>query len=63
MKLLGYRDLRERGISYSRTHLWRLVRAGKFPKPVKLIAGGANFWPEHEIDELLEQRSAERSAA
>jgi prophage regulatory protein len=63
VNLLAYDDLRDRGIPYSRPHLWRLVRAGKFPKPLKLSPGGVNLWHEHEIDELIERRSTERGAA
>jgi hypothetical protein len=27
MRFLSYQDLRERGISYTKMHLWRLVKA------------------------------------
>jgi len=63
MKLLGYQDLRDRGIPYSRPHLWRLVRAGKFPTPIKLTPGGVNLWPEQEIDELIARRRTARLPA
>jgi len=37
MKILSYDDLRtEKGIAYSRVHLWRFERDGKFPKRVPL---------------------------
>ena len=51
-RLLSYNDLRARGIPYSKVHLWRLERDGKFPKRIKI---GAKFhgWKESEIDELL----------
>jgi predicted DNA-binding transcriptional regulator AlpA len=34
--LIGLADLNALGISYSRSHLWRLVAEGKFPAPVAL---------------------------
>jgi prophage regulatory protein len=58
MQLLDYAGLAEKGIRFSDTHIWRLVRAGKFPKPVKI--GCRNHWVESEVDQyiagLLEQR-------
>lgn len=60
MKLLSYDDLKARGVTYSRAHLWRLMRARKFPQAVKLSANGVNHWREDELDAFLEQRSAER---
>jgi prophage regulatory protein len=58
--LLTYADLRARGIRLSKTQLWRLVRAGKFPPPVQITAGGRNCWLEDEIDAHLESRIAAR---
>jgi predicted DNA-binding transcriptional regulator AlpA len=38
--LLNHEDLRRYyGITYSRQHLWRLVRAGVLPRPVALGIG------------------------
>jgi hypothetical protein len=48
MVIIGYDGLQERGIRYSRPHLWRLWTAGKFPKPVKLSAS-RNCWLESDI--------------
>jgi prophage regulatory protein len=47
---IGYEGLKARGINYTRVHISRLVKAGKFPKPVQLSPGGRNNWVEHEID-------------
>lgn len=53
MKLLSYYDLKpEKGIPYSSVQIWRLVREGKFPKPVK-IGAGRNLWPDTVIDEYI----------
>jgi prophage regulatory protein len=62
MKLLDYEALKARGINYSRTHLWRLVKARQFPKPVKLGDGARNAWVESEIDQLIADRMAAREA-
>jgi prophage regulatory protein len=62
MKLLSYQDLRDRGIRYSRVHLWRLEAAGKFPKRVRL-SPARHAWIEDEIDDHLEQLvAAQRDA-
>jgi prophage regulatory protein len=59
MKLLDYAALQDRGIRYSKSHLWRLWTSGKFPKPVKLSTS-RNAWLESDIDAWLETRVAER---
>jgi prophage regulatory protein len=42
----------------SRVQLWRLIRAGKFPRQIKV--GTKNAWVEHEIDAWIESRIAAR---
>jgi len=62
MRLLPFEDLRpQKGINYSRPHLWRLEKAGDFPKRVSL---GRNrvAWAEPEIDRWIEQRIAARDS-
>jgi prophage regulatory protein len=61
--LLDYEGLRAKGIHLSRVQLWRLVRAGKFPQPIKLSGdpNGRNAWDETEIDQHIANRKAERS--
>jgi prophage regulatory protein len=66
MRLLSFPQLRtEKGIAYSRQHIHRLIQAGKFPRPLKLggMEGGANAWPEDEIDRHLEACRAARDIA
>ena len=53
MKLLDYAALQDRGIRYSKPHLWRLWTTGRFPKPTKLSAS-RNVWSEAEIDRWIE---------
>lgn len=62
MRMLDLSDLQTKGIKYSRQHLHRLIKAGKFPKPVKL-GENRNAWVETEIDEYLASRVAARDAA
>jgi prophage regulatory protein len=40
----------------SRTTRWRLIRTGKFPKPVKLTEQAIG-WRQSEVDEWLASRS------
>jgi prophage regulatory protein len=62
MVIIDYEGLKDRGIRYSRAHLWRLWTAGKFPKPIKLSAS-RNAWLESDIDAWIESRVAERNCA
>lgn len=61
MRFLDYDDLRERGIKYSRPHLWRLWTTGRFPKPLKLSAS-RNAWNEAAIDEWMKSAAGEEPA-
>jgi predicted DNA-binding transcriptional regulator AlpA len=64
MKFLGEADLRARGIKFSRQHRDRLIKAKKFPKPVKPggKTTGVNMWVESEIDEYQRQIVATRDS-
>jgi prophage regulatory protein len=57
-RLVEYEGLRARGIPQGPTQLWRLWKAGRFPKPLKI--SGRNCWLETEIDAWLAERIAER---
>ena len=55
MRLLSMEELRTvKGISYSRPHIFRLMKQG-FPKPIKLGLN-RNAWIEEEIDRWIEER-------
>ncbi len=58
MHLLDYEGLKAKGINFSRPHLWRLVRSGALPAPVKI--GMRNVWVEGEIDAYIEAKIANR---
>lgn len=47
------------GYSLQQTPLWRLIRAGKFPRPIRLGENRIAF-PEHEIDAWLDTKVMER---
>ena len=60
VRILSFEDLRsEKGIPYSKVHLWRLEREGKFPKRVRL-GENRHGWLESEIDDWLLERMASR---
>jgi prophage regulatory protein len=62
MKLLSMDELKSvKGISYSRPHLFRLIKSGHFPTPIK-IGENRNAWTEEEIDAWVTKRIAERDA-
>jgi len=62
MKILSYDDLRtEKGVVYSRVHLWRLEKAGQFPRRVPLSAA-RHGWVDSEVDDWLVARVADRDA-
>jgi prophage regulatory protein len=42
-------------VPYSRPNLYRLVRLGKFPKPISL-GGRAVAWIESEVDDWIAER-------
>ncbi|MFZ1344012.1 helix-turn-helix transcriptional regulator [Thiothrix eikelboomii] len=50
-RLLTYREVKAEKINLSRAYIWRLEKAGKFPKHRKV--GKANYWLESDIDEWL----------
>lgn len=55
MKLLSYDDLRAKGILFSKTHIWRLMKDGKFPR-AKKIGERRRAWSEPEVDDWIAGR-------
>jgi prophage regulatory protein len=58
-ELLSHADLRTLGVPYSREHIWRLIKNGRFPKPVKF--GRANsrcFFRRSEIQKWINRTAA-----
>ena len=61
MRVLAFSQLKpEKGIPYSRVHLARLEKAGKFPKRVP-IGEGRVGWLESEIDQHIDDCAAKRA--
>jgi prophage regulatory protein len=60
MKFLRHDDLKAKGIQWSRTHIIRLERAGKFPKRVRIGANSFGYVAE-EIDNHIAQLAAARA--
>jgi prophage regulatory protein len=61
-RLIPAADLTAWGIHYHRSHRFKLIKAGKFPKPVKGFGKGDHFL-EDEIDAYVEGRIAARDGA
>jgi prophage regulatory protein len=60
-RLLSYPELKAKGIRWSRMHIFRKVRSGEFPRPVK-IGANTNAWLESEIDQYIRDCIAARDA-
>jgi len=56
-RLLPFESLKPKGIVLGKCQIWRLEKAGKFPKRVYPSAGRV-AWLEDEIDEYLAGRIA-----
>lgn len=62
-RIVRMRELAGR-LALSSSHLYALIKAGKFPKPVELVPGGrSKGWPEHELSAWLRSRIELRDAA
>jgi predicted DNA-binding transcriptional regulator AlpA len=60
-RLLAFRDLRElKGIRFTRQWIDRLVKLGRFPKPIRPGGGQHKAWLEREIDAHIEACAAAR---
>ena len=61
LKILLGRDLPSKGITWSRQHVNRKIRAKEFPPPdgkTSDAPSAPNWWFEHTIDKYLRQRAA-----
>jgi predicted DNA-binding transcriptional regulator AlpA len=59
MKFVDSKAVQEM-FGYSDTHIDRLVKAGKFPKPMKFGPGAKNLWTEDEMNALAAALLAQR---
>ena len=62
MKALGYRDLADFGITYSREAIARLIKAGRFPASFKLSTNRI-AWDEAEVTAWLAARMKKAAPA
>ncbi|HLG85672.1 MAG TPA: AlpA family phage regulatory protein [Alphaproteobacteria bacterium] len=63
MRFLRFSQLEsEKGIGYSRMHIDRLEKAGKFPRRVP-IGENSVAWIETEIDQWQQEKADERGGA
>lgn len=53
-RMLTLRDVRDR-TTFSKTHIYRLINAGTFPRPIKLGPRRVAF-VEREVDDWLQAR-------
>ena len=60
VRLLGWDDLRAKGIKDSKPTIYRKIKAGCFPRPV--YPGKSPAWVEHEVDAHLLSLIARRDA-
>jgi predicted DNA-binding transcriptional regulator AlpA len=58
--LLSAEDLWAFGVTFSRVQLWKQVKLGLFPAPIKLSAN-RNAWIKNEVAAWVEARKAERT--
>ncbi len=58
MKVLRIKDVQAR-VGYSRSHIWQLERAGRFPRKIRLGPNSVGY-VESEIDEWIAGKVAER---
>jgi prophage regulatory protein len=59
-KILRPKDVTQR-VGLSRPHLYALIKAGKFPRPVRLCGGSAVGWREATIDAWILERPSVQS--
>jgi prophage regulatory protein len=61
-KIVGFSSLPEYGITWSRVHVSRLEKEGKFPKHLNLAPQSIG-WLEEEILAWIDERAAARSTS
>jgi predicted DNA-binding transcriptional regulator AlpA len=59
-EVVNFRGIKALGIPYSRTHIWRLIESGDFPKPFKLgnYRNSPPVWWLRDIFEWLDRKAA-----
>lgn len=64
MQLVSFEDLKGMGIPFSTQHLNRLIKAGDFPKAIKLgpARNSRKAWLKLDIETWISDRIAQRDA-
>ena len=64
MQLVSFEELKAMGISFSTQHLNRLIKAGEFPRAIKLgpARNSRKAWLKTDIDAWISDRIAQRDA-
>jgi prophage regulatory protein len=57
--LIPFEGLKAKGVTLGRCQVWRLEKAGKFPKHIN-ISTNRTAWIESEVDEWIAARIAAR---
>lgn len=57
--LISLAEIKKMGISFSRPHIYDLMKSGKFPRPIK-IGSRKNAWVKSEIESWIADRASER---
>jgi predicted DNA-binding transcriptional regulator AlpA len=59
-RVINWKGLKALGIPYARVSIWRLMKAGRFPRCFKLEdhRNSPPVWWEHEVIAWLEARAA-----
>jgi predicted DNA-binding transcriptional regulator AlpA len=61
VRLIDKKGLEQKkGLNYSKTHLDRMMKGGKFPKFIQFDENGKKYWNEDEIDALIAEKLAQR---
>jgi predicted DNA-binding transcriptional regulator AlpA len=60
VRLLGWDDLRAKGIKDSKPTIYRKIKNGRFPRPI--YPGKSPAWVESEVDSHLLSLIAQRDA-
>lgn len=63
-EVVNYRGIKALGIPYSRTHIWRLMSAGEFPRAFKLGShrNSPPVWWLSEVLQWLDLKAAQQTA-
>ena len=57
-RILRFPEVEQR-IGFKRAYIYRLIKAGKFPKPIRLGVRAVG-WDSHQIEAWIEKQSRKR---